>query len=108
MDHLIAYFCFLNTLRLGNLKIGFLGVITIRFWDDKYLTLETYINWLLSIFWSFRIIYIIIQCIMVSILSWPMIHTQYVFLVLTPTCIFFSVILWSAASVPATSTRPQL
>ena len=32
--------------------------------------------------------YIIIQCLLVSILSWPMIPTQYVFLVLTPTCIF--------------------
>lgn len=28
--------------------------------------------------------YIIIQCILVSILSWPMIPTQYVFLVLNP------------------------
>ena len=52
--------------------------------------------------------YIIIQCILVSILSWPMIPTQYVFLVLTPTCIFFFVLLWSATSVPSTSTRPQL
>ena len=33
--------------------------------------------------------YIITQCILLSILSWPMIPTQYVFLVLTPTCIFF-------------------
>ena len=46
--------------------------------------------------------------ILFSILSWPMIPTQYVFLVLTPTCIFFVVILWSAESVSSTSTRPQL
>ena len=52
--------------------------------------------------------HIIIQYILLSILSWPMIPTQYVFLVLTPTCIFFLVILWSAANVPSTSTRPQL
>ena len=32
--------------------------------------------------------YIIIHYILISILSWPMIPTQYVFLVLTPTCIF--------------------
>ena len=33
--------------------------MTIRFWDDNYWTLETYLNWLVSIFWSFRIIDII-------------------------------------------------
>ena len=27
---------FLNTLRLGNLKIGVLDVMAIRFWNDKY------------------------------------------------------------------------
>ena len=32
--------------------------------------------------------YVIIHYILFSILSWPMIPTQYVFLVLTPTCIF--------------------
>ena len=32
--------------------------------------------------------YIVIHYILISILSWPMIPTQYVFLVLTPTCIF--------------------
>ena len=31
-----AYFDFLNTLRLGNLKIGVLDVMTIRFWDNKH------------------------------------------------------------------------
>ena len=31
-----AYFGFLNTLRLGNLEIDVLDVMTIRFWDDKY------------------------------------------------------------------------
>ena len=36
--------------------------------------------------------YIIIQYILLSILSWPMIPTQYMFLVLTPTCIFLFVI----------------
>ena len=36
--------------------------------------------------------YIIIQYILLSILIWPMIPTQYVFLVLTPTCIFLFVI----------------
>ena len=33
-----------------------------------------------------------IHYILFSILSWPMIPTQYVFLVLTPTCIFLFVI----------------
>ena len=36
--------------------------------------------------------YIITRCILLSILSWPMITTQYVFLVLTPTCMFLFVI----------------
>ena len=31
MDHLFAYFCFLNTLRLGNLRIDVLDVMTSRF-----------------------------------------------------------------------------
>ena len=53
--------------------------------------------------------YIMIRYILLSILSWPMIPTQYVFLVLTPTCNFFSLCyLWSAANVPSTSTLPQL
>ena len=52
--------------------------------------------------------YIIIRYILFSISSWPMIPTQYMFLVWTPTCIFFFVLLWSAASVSSTSTLPQL
>ena len=33
MDHLFIYFGFLNTLRLGNLRIDVLDVMTSRFWE---------------------------------------------------------------------------
>ena len=49
--------------------------------------------------------YIIIRYILLSFLSWPMIPTQYLCLVLTPTCNFLLCYLWSAANVPSTSTH---
>ena len=52
--------------------------------------------------------YVIIWHILLSILSWPMIPTQYLCLVLTPTCNFLLCYLWSAANVPSTLTQPQL
>ena len=33
MDHPFTYFVFLNTLRLGNLRIDILDVMTSRFWE---------------------------------------------------------------------------
>ena len=48
--------------------------------------------------------YVITQCILLFILSWPMIPTQYVFLVLTPTCMFLFVI----CGVQQTYHRPRL
>ena len=52
--------------------------------------------------------YINIQYIWFSFLSWPMIPTQYMFLVWTPTCNSLLCYLWSAESVPLTSTHPQI
>ena len=68
MDHLFTCFGFLNTLRLGKFEdrcswcddFQILGTISIKL-------LETYLNWLLSIFWSFRIIYIIIVALLVHV-----------------------------------------
>ena len=44
--------------------------------------------------------------ILFPILSWPMISTQYPCFVLTPTFMFSSSYLWSAANVPSSSTQP--
>ena len=52
--------------------------------------------------------YDIIWYILLSILSWPMISTQYLCFILTPTCMFSLCYLWSAANMPSTSTKPQL
>ena len=51
-----------------------------------------FVNLLLSPVEEYGWFYVIIWYILFSILSWPMIPTQYLFLVLTPTCIFFSLL----------------
>ena len=60
--------------------------------------------YLLSVMVDFMLLF----DILFSILSWPMISTQYPCFVLTPTCMFLFVKLWSAANVPSSSTQPQL
>ena len=61
---------------------------------------------LLSVEYGSRF-YVIILYILLSILSWPMIPTQYLSCT-DPYLYLFSCYLWSAANVPTTSTRPQL
>ena len=57
---------------------------------------------------SFMVDFMLLSDILLSNLSWPMILTQYLCLVLTPTCMFSLCYLWSAANVPSTSNQLQL
>ena len=75
--------------------MGVLGVIYQWFLYLLMLPVK-YCSWFYDIIWY----------ILLSILSWPMISTQYLCLVLTPTCICFSLLIveWSKRTIVFKST----